>query len=80
MMSSLLYPLITFVLLVVCVAYWGATALYPSHFVCANVSVQSVINSVHHMQIQSIVFMSHCVLSFTSTVHGVSFSLKLVCV
>ncbi|XP_045915582.1 choline transporter-like protein 4 [Micropterus dolomieu] len=28
MMSSLLYPLITFVLLLVCVAYWGATALY----------------------------------------------------
>nr|XP_046274568.1 choline transporter-like protein 4 [Scatophagus argus] len=28
MMSSLLYPLVTFVLLVVCVAYWGATALY----------------------------------------------------
>uniref|UniRef100_A0A8C9Z9D8 Choline transporter-like protein n=1 Tax=Sander lucioperca TaxID=283035 RepID=A0A8C9Z9D8_SANLU len=29
MMSSLLYPLVTFVLLLVCVAYWGATALYP---------------------------------------------------
>lgn len=29
MMSSLLYPLITFVLLLVCVAYWGTTALYP---------------------------------------------------
>ncbi|XP_041810612.1 choline transporter-like protein 4 isoform X2 [Chelmon rostratus] len=28
MMSSLLYPLVTFVLLVVCVAYWGTTALY----------------------------------------------------
>uniref|UniRef100_A0A4W6EPW7 Choline transporter-like protein n=1 Tax=Lates calcarifer TaxID=8187 RepID=A0A4W6EPW7_LATCA len=28
MMSALLYPLITFVLLLVCVAYWGATALY----------------------------------------------------
>ncbi|KAJ8273778.1 hypothetical protein GJAV_G00105420 [Gymnothorax javanicus] len=28
MMSSLVYPLITFVLLVVCVAYWGVTALY----------------------------------------------------
>ncbi|XP_068432501.1 choline transporter-like protein 4 [Clinocottus analis] len=28
MMSSMLYPLITFVLLVVCVAYWGTTALY----------------------------------------------------
>uniref|UniRef100_H3C1F0 Choline transporter-like protein n=1 Tax=Tetraodon nigroviridis TaxID=99883 RepID=H3C1F0_TETNG len=28
MMSSLLYPLITFVLLLVCVAYWGTTALY----------------------------------------------------
>lgn len=28
MMSSLLYPLITFVLVLICVAYWGATALY----------------------------------------------------
>nr|XP_057903582.1 choline transporter-like protein 4 [Doryrhamphus excisus] len=28
MMSTLLYPLVTFVLLVVCVAYWGAVALY----------------------------------------------------
>uniref|UniRef100_A0A8C2XEN7 Choline transporter-like protein n=1 Tax=Cyclopterus lumpus TaxID=8103 RepID=A0A8C2XEN7_CYCLU len=28
MMSSMLYPLVTFVLLLVCVAYWGATALY----------------------------------------------------
>ncbi|KAM4550667.1 choline transporter-like protein 4 [Fundulus diaphanus] len=28
MMSSLVYPLVTFVLLLVCVAYWGATALY----------------------------------------------------
>ncbi|KAM6903606.1 choline transporter-like protein 4 [Lycodopsis pacificus] len=28
MMSSLLYPLVTFVLLLVCVAYWSATALY----------------------------------------------------
>lgn len=29
MMSSLLYPLVTFVLLLVCVAYWGTTAMYP---------------------------------------------------
>uniref|UniRef100_A0A7N9APK3 Choline transporter-like protein n=1 Tax=Mastacembelus armatus TaxID=205130 RepID=A0A7N9APK3_9TELE len=28
MMSALLYPLVTFVLLLVCVTYWGATALY----------------------------------------------------
>ncbi|KAK2830575.1 hypothetical protein Q5P01_018506 [Channa striata] len=28
MMSTLLYPLVTFVLILVCVAYWGATALY----------------------------------------------------
>ncbi|XP_062978452.1 choline transporter-like protein 4 [Elgaria multicarinata webbii] len=28
MMSSLAYPIVTFVLLVVCVAYWGMTALY----------------------------------------------------
>ncbi|XP_051899454.1 choline transporter-like protein 4 [Pristis pectinata] len=29
-MSSLAYPLFTFILLVICVAYWGMTALYPS--------------------------------------------------
>ncbi|KAF3707267.1 Choline transporter-like protein 4 Solute carrier family 44 member 4 [Channa argus] len=28
MMSTLVYPLVTFVLILVCVAYWGATALY----------------------------------------------------
>uniref|UniRef100_A0A8D2KV47 Choline transporter-like protein n=1 Tax=Varanus komodoensis TaxID=61221 RepID=A0A8D2KV47_VARKO len=28
MMSSLLYPILTFILLVICVAYWGMTALY----------------------------------------------------
>uniref|UniRef100_A0ABM5FHK6 Choline transporter-like protein n=1 Tax=Pogona vitticeps TaxID=103695 RepID=A0ABM5FHK6_9SAUR len=28
MMSTLLYPLVTFVLLLICVAYWGITALY----------------------------------------------------
>ncbi|CAL8292546.1 unnamed protein product [Merluccius merluccius] len=28
MMSSLLYPLVTFVLVLICVAYWGTTALY----------------------------------------------------
>lgn len=28
MMSALVYPLITFVMLLICVAYWGATALY----------------------------------------------------
>uniref|UniRef100_A0A665UFF3 Choline transporter-like protein n=1 Tax=Echeneis naucrates TaxID=173247 RepID=A0A665UFF3_ECHNA len=27
-MSALLYPVVTFVLLLICVAYWGATALY----------------------------------------------------
>uniref|UniRef100_A0A8C9U690 Choline transporter-like protein n=1 Tax=Scleropages formosus TaxID=113540 RepID=A0A8C9U690_SCLFO len=29
MMSTLLYPLVTFALLIVCIAYWGITALYP---------------------------------------------------
>lgn len=44
MMSSLLYPLVTFVLLLVCVAYWGTTAIYlatagnPLYRVVANVS------------------------------------------
>lgn len=28
-MSTLFYPVITFVLLLVCVSYWGITALYP---------------------------------------------------
>ncbi|KAK9405754.1 choline transporter-like 4 [Crotalus adamanteus] len=30
MMSTLIYPLLTFVLIVICVAYWGMTALYLS--------------------------------------------------
>ncbi|XP_015679604.1 choline transporter-like protein 4 [Protobothrops mucrosquamatus] len=30
MMSTLVYPLLTFVLIVICVAYWGMTALYLS--------------------------------------------------
>ncbi|ROL52231.1 Choline transporter-like protein 4 [Anabarilius grahami] len=29
MMSTLFYPVVTFVLLLVCVSYWGITALYP---------------------------------------------------
>uniref|UniRef100_A0A8C5WYK7 Choline transporter-like protein n=1 Tax=Laticauda laticaudata TaxID=8630 RepID=A0A8C5WYK7_LATLA len=28
MMSTLIYPLLTFILIVICVAYWGITALY----------------------------------------------------
>uniref|UniRef100_A0A8C6T350 Choline transporter-like protein n=1 Tax=Neogobius melanostomus TaxID=47308 RepID=A0A8C6T350_9GOBI len=28
MMSALVYPVITFIMLLICVAYWGATALY----------------------------------------------------
>uniref|UniRef100_A0A8C1D6G7 Choline transporter-like protein n=1 Tax=Cyprinus carpio carpio TaxID=630221 RepID=A0A8C1D6G7_CYPCA len=31
MMSTLFYPIVTFVLLLVCVSYWGITALYPLH-------------------------------------------------
>uniref|UniRef100_A0A1W7RIF5 Choline transporter-like protein n=1 Tax=Agkistrodon contortrix contortrix TaxID=8713 RepID=A0A1W7RIF5_AGKCO len=30
MMSTLVYPLLTFILIVICVAYWGMTALYLS--------------------------------------------------
>jgi hypothetical protein len=29
MMSTMFYPLVTFVLLVICIAYWATTALYP---------------------------------------------------
>uniref|UniRef100_A0A8C8SKP7 Choline transporter-like protein n=1 Tax=Pelusios castaneus TaxID=367368 RepID=A0A8C8SKP7_9SAUR len=29
MMSTLFYPLVTFLLLIICVAYWAMTALYP---------------------------------------------------
>lgn len=53
MMSSLVYPLVTFVLLLVCVAYWGATALYlatsgePVYKVVALNSSQSGCQSVN---------------------------------
>lgn len=29
-MCSLLYPLVTFLLLCLCIAYWASTAVYPS--------------------------------------------------
>ena len=29
MMSTLFYPLVTFVLLLICIVYWAMTALYP---------------------------------------------------
>lgn len=72
MMSSLLYPLVTFVLLVVCVAYWGTTALYP-FILCIPVCnvydcVQAVNHTVHHMPVLLKCFLGdsviHCVLSF----------------
>lgn len=31
MMSTMFYPLVTFVLLVICIGYWAVTALYPSY-------------------------------------------------
>ncbi|XP_068106385.1 choline transporter-like protein 4 [Hyperolius riggenbachi] len=45
-MSSLFYPLVTFVLLLVCVAYWGITALYLAtsggpEFVISTVNASS---------------------------------------
>uniref|UniRef100_A0A8C8DHH7 Choline transporter-like protein n=1 Tax=Oryzias sinensis TaxID=183150 RepID=A0A8C8DHH7_9TELE len=39
MMSALFFPLFTFVLLLICVAYWSATALYPS--TCPFLRVQT---------------------------------------
>lgn len=70
MMSSLLYPLVTFILLVVCVSYWGATALYPyilcMHVCMLRVSVQPVEKTTLYMQVvlkgDSVIC---CVLSFT---------------
>lgn len=29
MMSTMFYPLVTFILLVICIGYWAVTALYP---------------------------------------------------
>ena len=31
-MSTLFYPIITFFLLAICIAYWAMTAVYPSDF------------------------------------------------
>lgn len=32
-MSTLFYPIVTFVLLAICIAYWAVTAMYPSNCV-----------------------------------------------
>uniref|UniRef100_A0A8D3D7M9 Choline transporter-like protein n=1 Tax=Scophthalmus maximus TaxID=52904 RepID=A0A8D3D7M9_SCOMX len=46
MMSALLYPLVTFVLLLVCVTYWGSTALYPLisiYSMCVYICIQGIV-------------------------------------
>ncbi|XP_029023353.1 choline transporter-like protein 4 [Betta splendens] len=53
MMSTLVYPLVTFILVLVCVAYWGATALYlatsgsPIYRVVALNSSQGTCSSIN---------------------------------
>uniref|UniRef100_A0A8C7WUZ4 Choline transporter-like protein n=1 Tax=Oryzias sinensis TaxID=183150 RepID=A0A8C7WUZ4_9TELE len=47
MMSALFFPLFTFVLLLICVAYWSATALYPSTCPFLRVQTVSQCSSVH---------------------------------
>lgn len=49
MMSSLTYPLVTFVLLLVCVAYWGATAVYPWIFFLGKMLIPK--SAQHHLRI-----------------------------
>uniref|UniRef100_A0A4X2LTE9 Choline transporter-like protein n=1 Tax=Vombatus ursinus TaxID=29139 RepID=A0A4X2LTE9_VOMUR len=44
MMSTLFFPLLTFVLLLICVAYWVMTALYPLNDVSDPLCCQDVIN------------------------------------
>uniref|UniRef100_A0A8C1MBX7 Choline transporter-like protein n=1 Tax=Cyprinus carpio TaxID=7962 RepID=A0A8C1MBX7_CYPCA len=50
MMSTLFYPIVTFVLLLVCVSYWGITALYPSHTSprCYSVHNQTMFNTTQY--------------------------------
>lgn len=33
-MSTLFYPIITFFLLAICIAYWAVTAMYPLKLLC----------------------------------------------
>ena len=70
MMSSLVYPLVTFVLLVVCVAYWGATALYPFNVMYA---------CVHTVCLYAVILLcTQFYSTITSAVQSIGSSLKLV--
>lgn len=77
-MSSLLYPLVTFVLLVVCVAYWGTTAMYPS-ILCVHVCA---FTTCFHTKITNISEVTQppvtCSVSFHRYVHSLD-SLTDVC-
>uniref|UniRef100_A0A8C8EQW8 Choline transporter-like protein n=1 Tax=Oncorhynchus tshawytscha TaxID=74940 RepID=A0A8C8EQW8_ONCTS len=61
MMSTLFYPLITFVLLVVCVAYWGITALYPLSFKYLWVFTLPIKRNLFNLQIYNVVAFLWCV-------------------
>ncbi|KAM9777117.1 choline transporter-like protein 4 [Syngnathus typhle] len=50
MMSTLFYPLLTFVLLLVCVAYWGSTALYLATSGGASYKVVALNSSISECQ------------------------------
>ena len=60
MMSTLLYPLVTFVLVLVCVAYWGITALYPV-CVCLSVCMHVCVSVIMHLCVCVSVSMRMCV-------------------
>lgn len=65
MMSSLLYPLVTFVLLLVCVAYWGTTAMYPP---TALIHMFVCVRSLLHWPLSSNPLCRVCRFSFTRCV------------
>lgn len=74
MMSSLLYPLITFVLLLVCVAYWGATALYPFSFHVHVMLVCRLVITLHIICRHRLLF--KCYSTTTSTAQSIGSSLN----
>ena len=52
-MSTLFFPVVTFLLLTLCISYWAVTAVYPSSHTFRNESVQypEAFSSVLHVSL-----------------------------
>ena len=85
MMSTMFYPLVTFVLLVICIGYWAVTALYlatsgqPQYIYWAsNTSTPGCENVPVNMTCDPMIVCEYTVAVFRHTRRGLQIPLPMV--